>query len=79
MTEQMALCVGMDPEVFFPGSGRPPKAAVDACRRCPIEIRCMFDALRSTDEGYRGGLTKAERDRIRAWDRRARKRAGVAA
>lgn len=72
--DQLALCVGMDPDVFFAGSGRPPRAAVAACRRCPVLIRCTFDALRSADEGYRAGLTKADRDRIRAWDRRARKR-----
>lgn len=71
---QLALCVGMDPEVFFPGPGPTPKAAKDACQSCPVLIPCTFESLRRPDDGFRAGLTRAERARIRTWDRAARKR-----
>lgn len=72
---QLALCVGMDPDLFFPGKGAPPRAVRDACARCPALIPCTFDALRHPVEGYQAGLSKNERDRIRAWDRKQRARA----
>lgn len=71
---QLAMCIRMDPETFFPGRGPTPKAAKDACTSCPVLIPCTFDSLRRLDDGYQAGLTRNERERIRAWDRAARKR-----
>lgn len=68
------VCAEMDPDAFFPGSGTTPRAISDACRRCALLIGCTFKALRRPGDGYQAGLTRAERDRIRAWDRRAKAR-----
>lgn len=67
-----ALCVGMDPEVFFPFPGdlRGIEAAKVVCRDCPVRAQCLEFAYLHGDvePGHvYGGLTGEERDA--AWRR----------
>ncbi|MGW4663229.1 WhiB family transcriptional regulator [Streptosporangium sandarakinum] len=68
-----AACKDLDPELFFTHGRKQPQVR-EACRVCPSLIPCTFDALRSGGPGYQAGLTGVERERIRAWDRRQRRR-----
>jgi WhiB family redox-sensing transcriptional regulator len=69
-----AACTDVDPELFFPDSGPAPAQVARICGGCPSLIPCTFDALRRNDFGYQAGLSKAERDRVRRWDRQAKAR-----
>lgn len=71
---QQSACKDVDPEVFFPDAGPPPKEVADICRGCSVLIPCTFDVLRRNDFGYQAGLSKSERNRIRRWDRVQRAR-----
>lgn len=63
-----ALCLQVDPELFFPEKGGPGSAreAKRICAGCPVKSECLADAL-SRDErnGIWGGLTRDERRRLR--------------
>ena len=77
-----AACRGVDPELFFPetptGSRDPSSevaeplvaaqvaAAKAVCRRCPVRVRCLAEALERLPHGIAGGLTAGERRRVRA-------------
>ncbi|MFB4265368.1 WhiB family transcriptional regulator [Nonomuraea sp. GTA35] len=69
-----STCKDVDPDLFFPDAGPLPRSVARICQRCPVLITCTFDALRRNDLGYQAGLSKAERDRIRRWDRAQRAR-----
>ena len=63
-----ALCVGVDPELFFP-VGEPAsrydarnRAALDVCALCPVLDECQRWALDTElEHGIAGGLTAGER------------------
>lgn len=68
-----ALCVGEDPEVFFPLPGDRATAAKarEICARCPVIEACLTAALReeggrshSTRFGIRGGKSPNQRHRL---------------
>ncbi|MGW2367143.1 WhiB family transcriptional regulator [Streptomyces sp. NPDC001667] len=68
-----ALCVGEDPEVFFPlvGDRATAKKAREICARCPVAEACLAEALReeggrshSTRFGIRGGKSPNQRHRL---------------
>ena len=64
-----ALCVGMDPEVFFPlpGDVLGIAAAKAVCAACPVRAFCAEYAVRTgSDDGIFGGLTPDERRDLRA-------------
>ena len=67
-----AACRDVDPDMFFQETGKPSNRLAAICRGCPVLVRCTFDALRRNDPGYQAGMSKAERDRVRRWDRRQR-------
>jgi hypothetical protein len=71
---QRGACRTGDPDRFFTTKGRPPPALVNLCRACESLIPCTFDALRQPTLGIQAGMSKPERDRVRRWDRQARKR-----
>jgi WhiB family transcriptional regulator, redox-sensing transcriptional regulator len=54
-------CVGEDPNLFVPPymeddrAGRVAKA-VAICSRCPIQDRCLIDAIKRHDHGVWGGI-----------------------
>lgn len=60
------LCAQTDPDLFFPEdkSSRVPKAI---CARCPVRVTCLDYAIENNEtQGIWGGMTAAERRRIRA-------------
>ena len=71
-----AACRGADPELFFPDSDiksarTQVKTAKVICRGCPVSATCLNWALTSGQEaGIWGGLTEAERHRLRRRGRR---------
>jgi WhiB family redox-sensing transcriptional regulator len=59
-----------DPDVFFPGKGEDAEAAKQICAGCPVLGECLAFALATMraadrDHGVYGGLTPAERARLR--------------
>ena len=72
-----AACLGMDAETFYPYPTESPMPAKRVCRTCPVRRDCLIDALGdpiSQDFGVRGGLTEAERLKLRRQRERARLR-----
>ncbi|MEU6725563.1 WhiB family transcriptional regulator [Nonomuraea wenchangensis] len=74
---EKGACRDLDPDLFFSG-GPPLREAREACSRCTVFITCFFDALRVTGHGYQAGMSRLDRARIRAWDRKQRAHARVA-
>jgi WhiB family redox-sensing transcriptional regulator len=64
-----AACRDADPELFFPdirSAWAQVKTAKLICRGCPVTTACLNWALTSGQEhGIWGGLTEAERHRLR--------------
>ncbi|MGD9988842.1 WhiB family transcriptional regulator [Pseudonocardia sp.] len=66
-----ALCVQVDPDLFFPETDRGTEfdrqvtAAKRICAGCPVRTQCLDYALRVLPEGIAGGTTPAERTALR--------------
>ena len=66
-----AVCREEDPELFFPIGNTGPallqiEEAKAVCRRCPVMEQCARWALESgQDSGVWGGLSEADRRRIK--------------
>ena len=66
-----ALCVQVDPDLFFPETDRGTAfdrqvtAAKRVCAGCPVRTQCLDYALRVLPEGIAGGTTPAERNALR--------------
>lgn len=66
-----AACRDQDPELFFPAATDGPAyeaqvaAAKSVCRRCPVRVACLRDALQRVPHGIAGGLTESERRAVR--------------
>jgi WhiB family redox-sensing transcriptional regulator len=69
--QQDAACKNVpDPDVFFPGKGEDAEEAKQVCAGCPVMAECLAFALATMrapdrDHGVYGGLTPAERARLR--------------
>jgi WhiB family transcriptional regulator, redox-sensing transcriptional regulator len=71
---QDALCVQVDPEIWFPEKGASARDAKQVCARCPLAAvelggngRCLEVALENNElYGVFGGLAPLERRRLRA-------------
>lgn len=66
---QSGVCIGMDPDDFFPvAPGAPGEAeALRACAACPVREQCLAWALEVGESfGILGGLTEDERRGLRA-------------
>jgi hypothetical protein len=70
---EMIPCRTMDPDIWFPASDNEQVAANAAqidyakslCHRCPIEARCLEDALRQQVAwGVQGGASATERRKM---------------
>ena len=63
-------CVGLDPDLWFPGKGHggPHNGeARAACRRCPVQVQCLNYALDNGEKyGMWGGATEKERRGMRS-------------
>jgi WhiB family redox-sensing transcriptional regulator len=69
MSKEQALCIGEDPELFFPETGNVTKQirlAKEICGLCPIVEKCLDNAILNDEEyGIWGGATVSERRTIR--------------
>jgi len=56
-----------DPDLFFPDRAALPAEALTLCGSCPALVACREHALVQPERfGVWGGLTEAERERLRA-------------
>lgn len=61
-----AACTDADPELFFPPDGASVAAARRICSGCPVQFECLKHALAAPEKwGVWGGLTEAQRRRLR--------------
>lgn len=55
------LCVGEDPDVFFPSHGAPGTQARQICAACDVRDDCLGYAIDADEFGVWGGLDQDER------------------
>ena len=61
-----ANCLGVDPELFFPGRGESTRAAKEVCAGCTVRTECLDHAIAVPERfGVWGGLSERERRRYR--------------
>lgn len=64
-----ALCVGTNPDLFFPGRNAKPKDIKKAkaiCAQCPVRVPCLVFAVNGNERwGIFGGTTPRERRAMR--------------
>lgn len=60
----MAACLGMDPELFFPGKGEALTPAKAVCASCPVRTECLDWGM---EEGFGiwGGTSDRDRRKMR--------------
>jgi hypothetical protein len=62
---QLAACRGHDTRLWFSTDRFDQAVAVAVCRRCPVRVQCLAEAVKLEADGQpfgvRGGLTAAER------------------
>jgi hypothetical protein len=62
-----ALCVGTDPDVWFPDRGdRGAQHLAFACRACPAMLACLRLAIESNEPGVWGGTGHRTRRTLRS-------------
>ena len=64
------LCVGEDPDVFFPSHGDPGAQARQICAACAVRDDCLGYAIDTDEFGVWGGLDQDERRSLRRRNRR---------
>jgi WhiB family redox-sensing transcriptional regulator len=64
------MCVGEDPEIFFPSHGDPGAAARRICAFCAVRGQCLEYAIDADESGIWGGLDQRERAALRRQGRR---------
>jgi hypothetical protein len=69
------LCVGENPDAFFPSHGDPGTEARRICGICSVLADCLEYAIEADEHGIWGGLDKDERRNLRR--RRRRLAAGI--
>jgi hypothetical protein len=65
------LCIGADPDTFFPSHGAPGTEAREICASCAVREDCLEYATEADEFGIWGGLNQGER---RSLERRQRRR-----
>jgi len=66
-----ARCRTQDPETFFPDKGKPTASAKRICGGCPVQSRCLQDAIvAGYVHGVWGGLSAHERKALVVAERR---------
>jgi WhiB family redox-sensing transcriptional regulator len=68
----LGLCVGEDPDVFFPSNGDPGAKAREICGGCAVRTQCLDYAVETDEFGIWGGLDQDERRNLRRRQRRRR-------
>jgi WhiB family redox-sensing transcriptional regulator len=64
------LCIGDDPDVFFPSHGDPGTQARQICAACAVRDDCLKFAIDAGEFGIWGGLDQDERRKLRRRQRR---------
>ena len=64
------LCVGEDPDVFFPSNGALGSEARDICASCAVRQHCLSYATAADESGIWGGLDQDERRNLKRRQRR---------
>jgi WhiB family transcriptional regulator, redox-sensing transcriptional regulator len=64
------LCVGENPDVFFPSHGDPGTEARRICGICPVRDDCLEYSTEADEDGIWGGLDQGERRNLRRRQRR---------
>ncbi len=64
------LCVGEDPEGFFPSRGDPGTGARQVCASCPVRTECLSYATTADEFGIWGGLDQQERRNLKRREQR---------
>lgn len=77
-----AACLDVDPDLFFPvGSSGPAQQQIErakaVCGQCSVIADCLAFALIALPDGVAGGMTPAERARVRDPSTTPRRRAVV--
>lgn len=62
-----AACLGMDPDIWFPGQGGDLKSPRGICAECPVNAPCLEKALHNEPRptGIWGGTTERQRRDMR--------------
>jgi len=64
--QDLANCLGIDPDLFFPERGASTREAKEVCRGCVVQDACLEFALANGEKfGIWGGMSERERRRIR--------------
>ena len=64
--QDLANCLGGDPDVFFPARGASTREAKEVCGGCVVREDCLEYALANGEKfGIWGGMSERERRRIR--------------
>jgi hypothetical protein len=71
------LCIGEDPELFFPNRGNPGIEARQVCAVCRVRDDCLDYAVEADEFGIWGGLDQMERRNLKR--RRQRRKNAVQA
>jgi WhiB family redox-sensing transcriptional regulator len=78
--QDLANCLGVDPDLFFPERGASTREAKDVCRACVVQADCLEYALQNGEKfGIWGSMSERERRRIRRQRAIARQELAVAA
>ena len=59
------LCIGEDPEAFFPSHGAPGTGARQVCAACRVRDECLSYATAADELGIWGGLDQQERRNLK--------------
>jgi WhiB family redox-sensing transcriptional regulator len=71
-----AVCAQVDPALFTPDRGNGRRETREMCRRCPVRVECLDEALANDEQfGIWGGLNLRER---RALKRRGGRKGAAA-
>jgi WhiB family redox-sensing transcriptional regulator len=64
--QNLANCLGVDPDLFFPERGASTREAKEVCKGCVVREDCLEYALANGEKfGIWGGMSERERRRIR--------------
>lgn len=64
--QDLANCLGVDPDLFFPERGASTREAKEVCRNCFVQDDCLEYAIQNGEKfGIWGSMSERERRRIR--------------
>ncbi len=62
----LANCLGVEPNLFYPERGASTREAKEVCRGCAVRDNCLEYAIDNGEKfGIWGGLSERERRRVR--------------